>query len=125
MVGQYNKERRKSPRLDKIIKMRYQRLENLSEKAPYQEGDLLDISGGGLRFIAPKPPEIDSQLVIVLEYPGWLSTQEENFSLPEANSDTGVLQALGRVLRVQASQAAPGKYEVGVQFSGELEGEDL
>jgi c-di-GMP-binding flagellar brake protein YcgR len=113
-------ERRKHPRLDKIIKMRYQRMESLSEKTPYLEGVLLDISSGGLRFLANNPLEINTQLVIVLQFPGWLNADEHWLPAGD-NGETGVLQALGQVLRVQASQNEPGKYEIGVQFSSQLQ----
>jgi c-di-GMP-binding flagellar brake protein YcgR len=114
-------DRRKYPRLDRIIKMRYQRVESLSEKSPYLEGDLLDVSSGGLRFLASQPLEIKSQLVIILEYPGWLNT-DNNHLVPSEEGEPGVLQAMGEVLRVQASQTDPGKFEVGVQFSEQLQG---
>jgi c-di-GMP-binding flagellar brake protein YcgR len=115
-------ERRKHPRLDKIITMRYQKLESLSEKAPYLEGFLVDISSGGLRFLANNPLDINTQLVIVLEFPGWLNG-DQRWSPPDTGGETGVLQALGEVLRVQASETEAGKYEIGVQFSTQLQKE--
>jgi c-di-GMP-binding flagellar brake protein YcgR len=118
-------ERRKHPRLDKIIKMRYQRLESLSEKTPYREATLLDISSGGLRFLVPKPLEINSQLVIVLEFPGWLNADERLSPAGNDGETTGVIQALGQVLRVQASETEPGQYEIGVQFSSQLQEKEI
>lgn len=113
-------ERRKHPRLDKIITMRYQKLESLSEKTPYEEGVLLDISSGGLRFLSNGPLAINSQLVIVLQFPGWLN-DNGRWELAGNTGETGALQALGQVLRVQASPAEPGKYEIGVRFSAQLQ----
>lgn len=69
-IAESGRDRRRHPRLGKIIKMRYQRLEKISRKLPYLEGDLVDISSGGLRFIAEESLEINSQLVVVLEFPG-------------------------------------------------------
>jgi hypothetical protein len=122
-TGGPQEERRKHPRLDKVIKMRYQKMENISRKDPYLEGVLLDISSAGLRFLAPKPLEINSQLVIVLEFPGWLTA--DNQWTPDDQAEMGVQQALGQVLRVQASQTEPGQFEVAVQLSGQLHEEDL
>jgi hypothetical protein len=117
-------ERRKHPRLDKIIKMRYQKLESISKKMPYLEGVLLDVSSAGLRFLAEQPLDIDSQLVIVLEFPGWL-TDDNLWTPADHNDEMGVQQALGQVLRVQASEMEPGKFEVAVQLSGQLQEDHL
>jgi hypothetical protein len=122
-MGGPQEERRKHPRLDKVIKMRYQKMENIAKKAPYREGVLLDISSAGLRFLAPQPLEINSQLVIVLEFPGWLT--EDNNWTPDDRTERGVQQALGQVLRVQASQTEPGQFEVAVRLSGQLQENDL
>jgi hypothetical protein len=115
-------DRRKHPRLGKIIKMRYQHLEKISDKSPYLEGDLVDISSGGLRFLTEQPLEVNSQLVIVLEFPGWLDA--DNHLVPSEKGEVGVLQAMGEVLRVQASQTDIGRFEIGVQISGYLQGTD-
>jgi hypothetical protein len=115
------KERRKHPRLDKIIRMRYQMLEHISRKVPYQEGVLLDISQAGLRFLAEQPLEINSHLVIVLEFPVWLTDDHDSGdSAGGDQEEMGVQQALGQILRVQASRTEPGKFEIGVQLSGQV-----
>ncbi|MFA6498945.1 MAG: PilZ domain-containing protein, partial [Desulfurivibrionaceae bacterium] len=64
-------ERRQEERVAKNLFVRFTRLEDLQDDVSYRDGKLLDISGGGLCFLAEEALPLGSQLVMVLEFPGW------------------------------------------------------
>ncbi len=112
-------ERRFHERIAKNLAVRYTRLEDLLDEAPRQSGELLDLGGGGLCFLAPAAIPLSTQLVLVLEFPGW-HAENGKWVATKLEEDVGMLQAVGQVAWVAASRAQPGSYEIGVQFSGLL-----
>jgi len=111
-------ERRQEERVAKDLFVRFTRLEDLTADVPCQEGQLLDISGGGLCFLAEESLPLGSQLVMVLEFPGWQTAADGKWIATKAEEDVGVLQVVGMVSWVAVSRARPGRYETGVCFSG-------
>ena len=111
-------ERRQEERVAKDLIVRFTRLEDISTKAPYQEGRLLDISGGGLCLLVDEAMPLGCQLVMILEFPGWHAATDGRWIATKVEEDVGVLQVVGMVSWVAISRAHPGRYEAGVCFSG-------
>ncbi len=110
-------EKRKFERLEKSLKIQFGRLENLPDDAPDQEGDLLDISAGGLCFQSSEAIAIDTQLILRLEFPGWLADGDKWVATKDWN-DVGTVQIVGRVVWVAVSQVHPDRFNIGVSFAG-------
>jgi len=120
MIEQENlsEERRQEQRVAKDLFVRFTRLEDLKADVPYREGQLLDISGGGLCFLAEESLPLGSQLVMVLEFPGWHAAADGKWIATKVEEDVGVLQVIGMVSWVAVSRTSPDRYETGVCFSG-------
>ncbi|MFA6283980.1 MAG: PilZ domain-containing protein [Desulfurivibrionaceae bacterium] len=113
-------ERRQDERFAKNLFVRFTRLEDLLDDVPYRDGQLLDISGGGLCFLAEEALPLGSQLVMVLEFPGWQAAADGKWVATKQEEDVGVLRAVGMVSWVAVSRAKPDRYETGVCFSGRV-----
>ena len=111
-------ERRQEERVAKNLFVRFTRLEDLQADVPYRDGQLLDISGGGLCFLAEESLPLGSQLVMVLEFHGWLAAADGKWIATKVEEDVGVLRVVGMVSWVAVSRAKPDRYETGVCFSG-------
>ncbi len=111
-------ERRQEERVAKNLCVRFTRLEDLRADVPYRDGQLLDISGGGLCFLAEESLPLGSQLVMVLEFPGWQAAADGKWIATKVEADVGVLRAVGMVSWVAVNRADPDRYETGVCFSG-------
>ncbi|MEW6500732.1 MAG: PilZ domain-containing protein [Thermodesulfobacteriota bacterium] len=111
------RERRRYDRLEKELAVRYCRLEKFGDSGPDRLGDLLDIGGGGLCFLSPEAIELGAQLVIRLEFPGWLA-DGDHWIATKNDDDVGTLHVIGMVVWVAVSRKNPAGYDIGVQFSG-------
>ncbi|MCM1048089.1 MAG: flagellar brake protein [Clostridiales bacterium] len=69
---------------------------------PLQRSIIVDISGGGLRFVSAYAYEVDS--MILCKYDLWISGESKNFNL------------IGKVLAVKEVENRPGVYEHRVQY---------
>ena len=74
----------------------------LVPELPLQRSVIVDISGGGLRFVSDYSYEIGS--MILCKYDLWISGESKNFSL------------IGKVLDVKEVENRPGAYEHRVQY---------
>jgi hypothetical protein len=113
-------DRRQDERFAKNLLVRFTRLEDLLGDVPYRDGQLLDISGGGLCFLTEEALPLGSQLVMILEFPGWQAVADGKWVATKQEEDVGVLRAVGMVSWVAISRAKPDKYETGVCFSGRV-----
>ena len=118
--GDSGEERRREERVAKNLVVRFTRLEDLLSDVPYRDGELLDISGGGLCFLTDDALPLGSQLVMVLEFPGWQAVADGKWVATKVEEDVGVLRAVGMVSWVAISRTTPDKYETGVCFSGRV-----
>jgi len=110
-------DRRRYERLAKELAVHYCRLEHFGGAGLDGHGELLDISGGGLCFLADRAIELGTQLVIMLAFPGWLAHGDQWIATKNAD-DVGTLYVVGMVMWVAVSRTDPACYEIGVQFSG-------
>lgn len=117
---EFGEERRREERFAKNLVVRFTRLEEISVDVPYRDGQLLDLSGGGLCFLTDDALPVGSQLVMVLEFPGWQAVEDGKWLATKQEEDVGVLRAVGMVSWVAVSRARPDKYETGVCFSGRV-----
>lgn len=111
-------ERRQEQRVAKDLFVRFTMLEDLMANVPYQQGQLLDISGGGLCFLAEEAMPLGSQLMMILEFPGWHAAANGKWVATKVEEDVGVLRVVGMVSWVAVSRSKPDRYETGVCFSG-------
>ena len=112
-------ERRRHERLVRSYKVRYRHMDDLVSRGGRHEGVILDISGGGLRFLSLEPVEENSQLVMEVEFSGWTTANGEWVATRDS-SDTARLEVLALVTHRQVSQEVPGRYEIGVRFCGRV-----
>lgn len=112
-------DRRKHDRLLRNFQMRYSFLEDLSRHRAEKEAELLDIGGGGIRFLTDERLSDGSQLMIELEIPGW-QVKDGDWVPSNSREDIGQLQVIGVVMWVAASKSRAGRYEVGLRFTGQV-----
>lgn len=112
-------DRRRHERVARNYKLRYGMLEDPACDTPDKEGMLLDLGGGGLRFLADNALQKNMQLLIELDIPGWTVNNGE-WTATRSASDVSTLKVLGVVMWDALSADCPGKHEVGVRFSGKI-----
>ncbi len=112
-------EKRRYERLPKEVDIHFGMFQDLSEVVIDQEGRLLDIGVGGVRFLASEHVEVASQIMLILEFPGWQGGAVD-WQVSSNESDIGVLKVLGMVVRCLPSSLDPDSYEVGVCFCGRM-----
>ncbi len=115
-------EKRQHERLLKDSVLYYQILPGgeLSMTEPHQEARLLDIGGGGLRLLADEFLDRRCQVMIKVEFSGWRD-DGGNWVYTRDESDQCKLTVVGMVMWSAHSDASPGKFEVGVSFSGHIQ----
>jgi len=112
-------DRRCYARLHKTIEMRFGRFEDLSKFTADKSATVLDIGGGGLRFLSNESIDEGAQLMMVLEFPGWREWENE-WAQSENLGDIGVLKVVGTTVRCSPSNLELGMYEVAVCFCGRV-----
>jgi len=119
-IALQTEDRRQYKRVEKRFTISYCRLENMHmSETPEQEAEILDIGGGGLCFLSENPIELSTQLVILLEFSGWLADMDD-WVITMNSSDVGVLRVVGMVVRVAVSRTNPDKFEIGIRFTGRV-----
>ena len=117
---QATEDRRQHDRLERSFTIQYRRLEDLSTQDTEDiEAEIIDIGGGGLCFLSDEPIEISTQLILVLEFSGWLADMDE-WVITRKSDDVGVLKVVGMVVRVAMNRTQPDKFEIGVRFTGRI-----
>lgn len=90
------KNRRAHERLQPKFTLHYHRLEDLSRCQAGKVAELLDIGGGGIRFLTTERLENDCQLMVELEIPGW-SIVDGDWVPTSNRKDVGRLRVVGKV----------------------------
>ena len=113
------KNQRRHERLPRSFTLRYDLLDDLSKCQASKSALLLDIGGGGIRFLTDEHLDNGSQLVIELEIPGWEIVDGD--WIPSSNRlNIGKLQVVGKVVWTTPSSSQVGFYETGLRFTGQL-----
>ena len=72
-----NDDRRSHDRIERSFKLRYSVLDDLSKRSTEQTGELLDIGGGGVRFVVGELLRKNTQLLIVMDIPAQVISGSE------------------------------------------------
>lgn len=113
---QYQQDSRKHERVEKNLKLRFGRMETFAKDSYTTEGELLDISAGGIRLLSPEFVAINSKLVIQIDFPGWLA-KDGKWIATKKEEDVAALDVLGLVIWSAVNQEDPDKFDIGVSFS--------
>lgn len=111
-------ERRKHERLDRDFPLRYGLFKEVSDRAE-KEGKLLDIGGGGLRFLATEIFALESQLIVEMKIPGWRLENDDWIQTRNIN-DVSFLNIVGNVMWSVPYAADNEWFETGLRFSGQI-----
>lgn len=113
-------ERRRHSRIRKDLKIRFGALWSLAKSPSFDhEGDVIDVGGGGVRFVTSEPVSQGAQLILALGFPGWISDEDE-WVESQDTSNIGVLKVIGEVVRVVPITTSEGRYDVAIRFSGRI-----
>ncbi|MBU0728151.1 MAG: PilZ domain-containing protein [Proteobacteria bacterium] len=112
-------ERRQHQRVGKDFEIRYGRFEDLHTTCSAKTGKLIDIGGGGLRFLATELLESNTPLVMTLDLFGW-SPDMDKWAKTLKAANLGELKVLAMVVRGSESRTVSGAFEIGVRFSGSI-----
>ena len=113
-------EKRRYERLSKSYKVLYRRMVDLASPSSAQEGVVIDVGGGGLSFLAGEPLEEGSQLALLVEFSGWVTDESGDWVATHDENDVAELEVIAEVIRYSVSQTVPGRFEIGVRFSGRI-----
>ena len=112
-------ERRTHDRIRRNLKIRFGAFWDLSQESWDNEGDIIDFGGGGVKFVTLDSVEKGTQLILLIEFPGWISDAEE-WAESQDTANVGVLKVIGEVLRVEPRGPDSKESEVAVRFSGRI-----
>lgn len=114
-------DRRQHERVEKKLAVLYTELEKITHGPPDREGALLDLGGGGLCFQAEESFPLGTQLVLTLQFPGWLASDDGKWIATKKADDFGVLSVIGMVVWVAVDEEEPDMFDIGVSFTGSVE----
>ena len=113
-------EKRRYDRLNKSYKVLYRGMADIATPSAAQEGVVIDVGGGGLSFLAGQPIEKGSQLVLLVEFTGWVAQDNGDWVVTHNDSDVAELEVVAEVIRYTVSASVPGRFEIGVRFRGRV-----
>lgn len=112
-------ERRKHDRLEKEFVFSYSIFEELPRTVLDREGLILDIGGGGIRFLSSEEWHKNDLLLMKLDFKRWYD--EGSITVPaEISADCSFMLVVGTVMWSQET-IYDGQYEVGVMFIARME----
>ena len=114
------RERRHHERLKKKFNIRYSLADEVLDADFTSEGEIIDISAGGVRFLSPEELTKNTQLAILLQFQGW-NVQDENWFQTDDKNDHGELAVIGVVMWSDASRNKTGYYEIVIRFAGRMQ----
>jgi hypothetical protein len=111
-------ERRVSERRERDYQVCYCANGASSEKKDTAQGKLVNISDGGLSFLANEEHARGTELEFVLEVPG-LQTNGGLFVTPSDSTDVVLVRINGQVMWAKENKGA-NKFETGILFTNDL-----
>ena len=116
---QYQQDNRKYERIEKNLGLRYGRLETFSQHSFTADGELLDISAGGLRLLTAESVPINTKLMIQIDFPGW-QVENGKWVATKNEDDVANLDVVGLVVWKAINNEHPEKFDIGISFAGIL-----
>jgi hypothetical protein len=111
-------ERRRYNRIGKEFAFRYTVLDNLARAALEERGLILDISGGGVRFLSSQRWLKDEQLLMKLDFAGWQINGGACVRVGNSGHCSSML-VIGSVMW-SAETVQENQFEVGVRFTARM-----
>jgi len=111
-------ERRRYDRLEKEFAFRYTVFDDLAHATLEEKGLILDIGGGGLRFLSSQRWIKNEQLLMKLDFSGWQIDESGNVTIPSYDDCTSML-VIGSVMW-SAETAQEDQFEVGIRFTARM-----
>lgn len=111
-------DRRKYQRLKKQSIISFQIIEAPEQvKSQDEQGNVVDCSNGGVRFLSPRSLKKNTKIYIKLKSEDWgeeltINCQDENMDL---------MEMIGSVIWCLESSDRPGEFDIGTQFVEMLE----
>ena len=90
-------ERRRYERLEKEFAFRYTVIDDLTDATLDETGLILDIGGGGLRFLSSQQWRKNDQLLMKLDFEGWQIDDTGNVTIQSCADSTSML-VIGTVI---------------------------
>ncbi len=115
-----NIERRRYKRLRKKFTMRYCPAEEDFNLNLMSDAEILDISGGGIRFMALEKLKKNTQLLIKLPLNDWGKDKNDWMEIFAA-VESRELMIIGKVMWSAAGSNNSKSYETGIRFIGRIE----
>ncbi|MFZ5759690.1 MAG: hypothetical protein ACOY32_08700 [Thermodesulfobacteriota bacterium] len=112
-------ERRKYERLDKEMGFRYGLYENLVTARLDEQGLILDIGGGGLRFLSSRRWRKNDELLMQLDFSGWRLDGAAGDAVFTGEGCDSLL-VVGSVMWV-TDAVEDEQFEVGVRFTARVQ----
>jgi len=111
-------ERRRYDRLEKEFAFRYTVFDDLAHATLEEKGLILDIGGGGLRFLSSQRWIKNEQLLMKLDFEGWQIDDSGNVTIQSRGDCTSML-IIGSVMW-SAETAQEDQFEVGIRFTARM-----
>lgn len=111
-------ERRRYDRLEKEFAFRYSVIDDLTRSTLDEMGLILDIGGGGLRFLSSRRWKKNEQLLMKLDFEGWQIDDSGNVTIQYSGDSTSML-VIGIVMW-SAETAQEDQFEVGIRFTARM-----
>ena len=114
-----NAERRSYERLEKEFSFHYTILSDLAKTELTEQGVILDIGGGGLRFLSSEKWQKNEQLLMQLDFDGW-QIEGVNCAVSDNSGEYGRMLVVGSVMW-SSEAVSEDQFEVGVRFTARME----
>jgi len=114
-------ERRKYERLKTEFTFHYSIFNSQSLDKLEKVGQVIDIGGGGLRFVSPQRWEKNEQLLMKLDFDEWQLDESVRFNIASNDDSTSVL-VIGTVMWCSDTPHED-QFEVGVRFTARIHGD--
>lgn len=111
-------ERRKYERLKTEFTFQYSIFNNLPQEKLEKVGLIIDIGGGGLRFLSPQRWKKNEQLLIRLDFDEWQLDDSIRFSIA-SKDDSTIMLVIGSVMWCLDTPHED-QFEVGVRFTARV-----
>lgn len=111
-------ERRRYDRLEKEFVFRYAVIDDLTNATLAETGLILDIGGGGLRFLSSRRWRKNEQLLMKLDFEGWQIDESGNVTIRSSAESTSML-VIGAVMW-SAETAQEDQFEIGIRFTARM-----